>query len=409
MFSLLPPGTRPEAKLLIAARGLRAFGDGYVSLLLPFHLAHMGYSALEIGIIVTATLLGSGAMTLGIGLISHRFRSRDLLCAGSLLMLATGIAVAWVTDFWPLLVIAVIGTINPSGGDVSVFLPIEQALLSRAATPQGRTALFARYSLVGALVAAFGAQAAAIPAVMEQYATITQHDAARVMFVFYGLLGISILLIYRRLSPAAEFHDDTPHIPLGPSKRTVYKLAALFSIDAFGGGFAVQSLLALWLYQRFGLSVAAASVIFFWTGVLTAFSHLAAAKIAERIGLINTMVFTHLPANILCVLVPFMPTLPLALALLFVRAALSSMDVPARASYVMAVVTPAERAAAAGITNVPRSIASALSPALAGYMLTLSSFGWPLVFCGALKIAYDLTLLKMFRAVKPPEEKREKA
>jgi MFS family permease len=407
MPALLPPGTPSDAKRLLTARGLRAFGDGYVSLLLPFYLAHLGLGALEIGVIVTATLLGSGMMTLGIGLIAHRFHGRDLLCTASLLMLCTGVAMASVTDFWPLLIVAVVGTINPSGGDASVFLPVEQALLTRTATAQGRTALFARYSLIGALVSAFGSQAAALPALATAQTGITQHDAMRLMFLFYAVIGVAVLAIYCGLSPVSEIAGEAPRTPLGPSKRRAYKLAALFSLDGFGGGFAVQSLLALWLYQRFGLSIAAASVIFFWIGILTAFSHLIAPKIAERFGLVNTMVFTHLPANILCVLVPFMPTLPLALALLFARSLLGSMDVPARTSYVMAVVSPAERAAAAAFTAVPRGFTSALSPALAGYMLAVSSFGWPLVFCGALKIVYDLTLLSMFRAVKPPEEKRE--
>lgn len=407
MPAFLPHGTQPDARLLLAARGLRAFGDGYVSLLLPFYLTQLGFSALETGILITATLLGSGVMTLGIGLIAHRYHGRDLLCAASLLMLGTGIAMASVTDFWPLLIVAVVGTINPSGGDASIFLPVEQALLTRTTSPQGRTALFARYSLIGALVSAFGAQAAALPAFAAGHMLVTPHDAMRAMFLLYAVIGAFTLILYRKLSPLSRNEGETPRLPLGASKRTVYKLAALFSLDAFGGGFAVQSLLALWLHQRFGLTIAAASVIFFWIGILTAFSHLIAPKLAERFGLVNTMVFTHLPANILCVLVPFMPTLPLALALLFARALLSSMDVPARTSYVMAVVSPAERAAAAAFTAVPRSFTSALSPALAGYMLAMSSFGWPLVFCGALKIVYDLALLKMFQAVKPPEEERE--
>jgi predicted MFS family arabinose efflux permease len=224
------------------------------------------------------------------------------------------------------------------------------------------------------------------------------------MFVLYALLGLASLLLYRKLSPALEPEHHERPVPLGPSKRIVYTLAALFSIDAFAGGFAVQSLLALWLLQRFDLSVTAAGSIFFWTGLLTAFSHLAAARVAARFGLINTMVFTHLPANLFLILVPFMPTLELALLFLCLRSALSSMDVPARTSYVMAVVSAGERPAAASLTAVPRSLASALSPSLAGALLAASSFGWPLVVCGALKIVYDLTLLRMFSRIKPPEE-----
>jgi predicted MFS family arabinose efflux permease len=225
------------------------------------------------------------------------------------------------------------------------------------------------------------------------------------MFFVYGLSALVALTLYRRLASAGSRGDEVRTAPLGPSRGVVYRLAALFSLDAFAGGFAVHSLLALWLFLRFDLSVEATGTLFFWTGILAAASFLAAPAIARRIGLVNTMVFTHLPSSVICVFIPFMPTLPLAVLLLLLRAALSSMDVPARTSYVMAVVSPAERPAAAGITAVPRSLAAAVSPAVAGYLLTLSPFGWPLVICGALKIVYDLTLLGMFRNVKPPEER----
>jgi hypothetical protein len=319
-------------------------------------------------------------------------------------MLGTGFGFAAITDFWPLLLIAVVGTLNPSSGDVSVFLPLEQSLLSHAARSEQRTALFARYSLVGNLVGALGALAAAIPGVIAQWHLLDLKAATQAMFVLYGLSGLIALALYRRLAAAGARGDEVRAVPLGPSKGIVIRLAALFSVDAFAGGFAVQSLLALWLFLRFDLSVEVAGTIFFWTGILAAASFLAAPAVARRIGLINTMVFTHLPANLFCILAALMPTLPLAVLFLLLRAALSSMDVPARSSYVMAVVSPAERPAAASITAVPRSLAAAVSPAFAGYLLTLTSFGWPLVVCGALKIVYDLTLLGMFGKVKPPEE-----
>ncbi len=401
---LLPPGVMPDAKLLLAARGLRAFGDGYVSLLLPYYLTLLGFSALEVGGIVTATLLGSGLMTLGVGFIAHRFRQRSLLGAASLLMLATGLAFVATTDFWPLVMIAAIGTINPSSGDVSVFAPLEHALLVRTVGAEHRTSLFARYTLVGALVGALGAQAAGLPALGEQWFGSDVKHAVQIMFLVYGAFGVICLLLYRNLSPQLEPEDEAPVTPLGQSKRRVYMLAAVFSLDAFAGGFAVQSLLALWLFDRFQLSIVTAGTIFFWTGILSAFSQLAAAWLARRIGLINTMVFTHLPSNVFLILVPLMPTLPLALLFLMLRSALSQMDVPARTSYVMAVVTPGERPAAASVTAVPRSLASAISPMLAGWLLSLSPFGWPLIVCGGLKIAYDLTLLALFRRVRPPEE-----
>ena len=402
---LLPAGTRHEAQLLLGARALRAFGDGFVSLLLPYYLMLLGYSPLQVGLLVTATLLGSGVMTLGVGFIAHRYSGRSLLLAATGLTMATGFAISVATEFWPLLIIAVCGTLNPSANDVSLFSPLEHTLLARATTAASRTALFARYSLIGALIGALGAQAAGLPDLLAAHAGAELLEAIRAMFVGYALFGAGNLFLYRRLPRvnAATAHEQS--VPLHQSRRVVYTLAALFSVDSFAGGFAVQSLLALWLFQKFDLSIAAAGTIFFWAGLLTAFSHLAAARIAARIGLINTMVFTHLPANVFLILVPFMPTLPLALLFLLLRSLLSSMDVPARTSYVMAVVTPGERPAAASVTAVPRSLASAISPSLAGALLTVSSFGWPLVICGVLKIAYDLTLWKMFGAVKPAEER----
>jgi len=401
----LPPGTLPDAGLLLWARGLRAFGDGFVSLLLPFYLTLLGFGAFEVGLIVTATLLGSGLMTLAVGMIAHRHSNRSLLLAAAVLMMVTGVAMLFARDFWPLFVVAFVGTLNPASGDVSVFSPLEHALLARTVQARSRTALFARYSLVGALVGAVGAQAAGLTGAATQVLAVEMKTAVQAMFVLYGVLGLAVLLLYRRLSPRLDVHEAAhAPVPLGPSKGIVYKLAALFSMDAFAGGFAVQSLLALWLFDRFALSIGAAGTIFFWVGVLSALSQLLASRLAARYGLINTMVFTHIPANIFMILVPFMPTLTLALAFLFLRSFFSQMDVPARTSYVMAVVTPGERPAAASITAVPRSLASAMSPGVAGYLLSLSGFGWPLVICGALKIVYDLTLLKMFSKVKPPEE-----
>jgi len=404
---LLPPGTLHDARVLLWTRGMRAFGDGYISLLLPYYLTLLGFDALQIGVIITATLFGAGGMTLTIGLIAHRYRARSLLMAGSALLVAVALLLTRATDFWPLLIIAAFGVLNPASGDVTVFAPLEHSMLARSVSSQWRTALFARYSVVGSLVGALGAQAAGLPALLGAWVGLEPKFAVQMMFVGYALLGIGNLLLYRSLSPRIEAPASTERAPLHKSKRTVYKLAALFSIDAFGGGFAVQSLIALWLFQRFDLSIAAASTIFFWTNILAAISFLVAARIATRIGLINTMVFTHLPANIFLILVPLMPTLPLAIFFLCLRSALSQMDVPVRSSYVMAVVSPEERAAAASVTAVPRSFAAAISPSFAGYLLTLSPFGWPLVICGALKIVYDLLLLRMFSAVKPPEEKQQ--
>jgi MFS family permease len=394
----------PDVNRVLVAKSLRGFGDGFVSLLLPAYLLQLGLDPLQVGVIATTTLLGSGVMTLAVGLQAWRFPFRTWLLAASLLMAGTGLGFALATDFWPLLLIAFVGTLNPSAGDVSVFLPLEQALLSRIVDDKCRTAVMARYSLAGSLLAAFGALAAGLPALVAGRWALPGRQALQVMFVLYALLALAAGALYRGLPRDLESEAPAAQAPLRHSRRNVYTLAALFSLDAFGGGFVVQSLVALWLYQRFGLSIATASAIFFWTGVLTAFSYLVAARLAKRFGLIKTMVFTHLPSNVCLILIPFMPELGYAAALLFVRSALSQMDVPTRSSYVMAIVPPAERAAAASVTSVPRSLASAASPVLAGWLLGLSTFGWPFVAGGALKIVYDLLLLAMFHQVRPPEE-----
>ena len=401
---LLPASATPEAGLLLTTRGLRAFGDGLVSLLLPVYLVGRGFGAVEVGAIATATLAGSSLLTLLVGLHAHRFPARGVLLGAALLMALTGAAFALVDGFWPLLLVAFVGTLNPSAGDVSLFLPLEQAWLAHTAADRDRTALFARYSLVGSLAGALGALAAGLPQLLGGVLPGGLGTALEAAFLLYATLGLASFLLYRRLPPEAP-DPAAPPRPLGKSRRTVLRLAALFSVDAFAGGLVVQSLLALWLLERFGLSLATTGAIFFWSGLLSAASYLAAVPLARRVGLVNTMVFTHLPANVCLVLVPFAPNLAMAIILLLVRSALSQMDVPTRTSYVMAVVEPAERAAAASVTAVPRGLAAAASPLLAGWLLASSGFGWPLVAGGGLKIAYDLALLAMFRKVRPPEER----
>ncbi len=394
-----------DVKRVLVARALRAFGDGAISLLLPVYLAALGFDPLEVGVLATATLLGSAALTLLVGVTAHRLGRRGLLLGAALLMAATGIAFALFRDFWPLVLIAFVGTLNPSSGDVSLFLPLEQALLAHSVADRERTRVFAWYSLTGSLVGAAGALFAGVPDLLVKGGAVGLIPALQAMFILYALFGLACLFLYRGLSAATEGNGNTKSEPLGRSRRIVFTLAALFSLDAFGGGFIVQTLLALWFFERFGLSLGTAATIFFWTGVLSALSYLVAVPVSRRIGLINTMVFTHLPSNICLILMPLMPNLWLAVALLFVRSALSQMDVPTRTSYVVAVVTPPERAAAASITSVPRSLAAAVSPFLAGYLLNLSTFGWPLLLSGLLKAVYDLLLLATFRKVRPPEEK----
>lgn len=382
---------------------MRAFGDGFVSVLLPVYLLGLGFDGFQIGAVATATLVGSSALTLLVGFIAHRFRARPLLSSAALLMVATGVGFVLVHGFWPLLIVAFVGTLNPSSGDVSVFLPLEQSVLPLTVSAKERTALFARYSLVGSLVAAAGALFAGVPDLFAARGVLSLSQALQGMFGLYGVLAVIAMVLYNRLSSTLG-EPQPKRAPLVESRRIVYTLAALFALDSLGGGFVVQSLLALWLFERFDLSVATAGTIFFWTGVLSAGSYLVAVRLAQRFGLVNAMVFTHLPSNVLLLLVPFMPTLPLAILLLLARSALSQMDVPTRNSYVMAIVPPEERAAAASVTSVPRSLAQGLSPLLSGYLLGLSTFGWPLVLAGALKAVYDLLMLAMFAKVRPPEE-----
>ncbi|WP_331374928.1 MFS transporter [Sinorhizobium chiapasense] len=392
------------ATYLFGARALRDFGDGFVAILLPVYLLALGFSPLQVGIIATASLFGSALLTSAVGFLGARHDLRRMLLAAASLMTSTGVAMSLVHDYWLLLVVAFAGTINPSAGSVSVFVPLEHAALTREVSDAERTRMFARYSLVGALASAAGALASASP----DFSTVMGLDrltAIKLMFVLYAFLGIAGGLLYARIPKRIVSHESAKTAALGPSRAIVLKLAALFSLDAFAGGFVVQSLLALWLFERFDLSLAQAGVFFFWSGVLSAFSFPVAAWLSRRVGLINTMVFTHIPSSIALLLAAFAPTLPLVLALLLVRAALSQMDVPTRSSYVMAVVTEAERAAAASFTSVPRSLAAAASPALAGALFAASYRSSPLVICAALKITYDLLLLQQFRQLKPPEER----
>ena len=304
MVQLLPPSATAETRLLLAARGLRATSDGFVSIILPAYLLLLGFDALHVGVLATATLLGSALLTLAVGFTGVRRHTRALLIAASLLMVLTGLGFAALDDFWPLLVIAFVGTLNPSSGDVSVFLPLEHALLAGGVAGHDRTALFARYSLVGSLLGAAGTLLAALPELAASLG-VAPLAAFKGMFLLYALGGLITALIYRQLGRAEVIDGGPPPSALGPSRRVVYQLAALFSLDAFAGGLVVQSLLALWLFQAFGLSLAVTAQLFFWSGLLTAVSYLAAAPLARRIGLINTMVFTHLPAN-LCLVRPSM-------------------------------------------------------------------------------------------------------
>ena len=353
---------RADVLDLYEARAARGFGDGFAAIILPAYLLEIGFNPFAIGLVATAALLGSAATTMAVGFLAPRYHLRTLLLACAALMVLTGVAIPGFQHFIFIALVAFIGTMNPTTGDIGVHVPLEQAALAHRALDAERTHIFARYSLIGAY-------------------------------------------FYSRLPRAEVTETSQQATALGPSRRTVYKLAALFSLDAFAGGFTVQSIMALWLFERFDLSLAAASAFFFWSNVLAAFSYPVAARLGKRFGLVNTMVFTHIPSSVCLILAAFSPNLTVVLALLLVRSALSQMDVPTRTSYVMAVVTPAERTAAASVTAVPRSLASAISPAMSGALLSTAFAGLPLIICGVLKIVYDLSLLFSFRHIKPPEEK----
>ncbi|HEU4353295.1 MAG TPA: MFS transporter [Burkholderiales bacterium] len=386
--------------LLLTARSLRAFADGYVAVLLPAYLLALGFGTIEVGVLSTVTMLGSAAATLAVGRWGHRFDLRRTLIAAAALMALTGVGFAAFSSLWPLLIIALVGTMNPGGGDVSVFYPLEHTALAAAAPAESRTSAFSRYSFIGSLFGAIGALAAGVPEWLAQRYDVAMLDALKLPFVAYGVIGVVVGFLYARF-PTAPTEIEKPSVPLGPSRAVVWKLAGLFSVDSFAGGFIINALLALWLFERFELTLTAAGTFFFWTGLLSAVSQLAAAPLARRIGLVNTMVFTHLPANLCLIAAAFAPSLPVALGLLLVRSLLSQMDVPARGAYVMSVVTPAERPAAASFTAVPRSLASALSPSLTGALFAAGAMATPLVLCGVLKSVYDVALLAMFRKVRP--------
>jgi MFS family permease len=376
---------------ILVARALRSFADGFIAVVLPAYLLALGLGQLEVGFISTATLLGSALATLAIGRWGHRFSIRRLLLAAALLMAATGLAFAGLSSLWPLLLVSFVGTLNPSSGDASLFMPLDHTMLANA---PDRPSVFARYSFVGSICGALGALAAGLPEALA--GQLSMLAALRVMFLLYAVVGILVWLLYLGL-PDRHAEQQAANAALGPSRGIVWRLAALFSVDSFAGGLVLNSLLALWLFQRFGMSLAAAGSFFFWTGLLAACSQLVAAPLARRIGMVNTMVFTHIPSSVCLIGAALASSLQLTLALLLARSLLSQMDVPARGAFVMSVVTPAERPAAASFTAVPRSLAAAVSPSITGALFSAGAMAAPLVACGVLKIAYDLALFAAFR------------
>ena len=400
--------------LLFATRFVRLFAYGALSVVLVLYLVGLGLSESDTGLLLTATLLGDTLVSLYLTTRADRFGRRRMLVAGAALMAAAGVAFAFTHEMWLLVVAGTIGVISPSGQEVGPFLPIEQAALSQVVPDRARTDVFAWYTLAGSIATACGALAAGfLTDALQPRATPV--DSYRAVVILYAFIGAALCLLFLRASPAVEaparaVASGTPSViarfsGLHRSQAVVLRLSGLFALDSFGGGFVVQSFAAYWFYLRYGVEPKTLGTLFFAANVLAGLSALAASRLASRIGLLNTMVVTHLPSNVLLMLIPVMPTLPLAMLVLLLRFSISQMDVPTRQSYTMAVVAPEERAAASGITGVARTTGAALAPLFAGLLFARPSLvDVPFYIAGLLKIAYDLLLFRAFRAVKPPEE-----
>jgi MFS family permease len=387
----------------MAARGLRMLASGYLSVILALYLSALGYSTAEIGLVFTVALAGGAAITIGTSLYANRWGRRTLLIAMSVAMAAAGATLASGAALPLVLLAALTGTLSPSGQDIGLFQPLEQAALAETSPEPGRAMPYAWYNLVGYLAIAAGALVAGVVPKMLGAAGWTAVGAQGLMLWAFAAVGLLLAGLYASLSPGIEARPSGtspfPRRGLTRSRGIVFRLAALFGVDSLAGGFVVQSLLALWFHQRFGVGLDRLGLLFFGTNLLSALSALAAARLADRFGLLNVMVFTHLPSNVLLVLVPFMPSWPLAALMLLARQALSQMDIPTRQAYTMIVVTPEERAAAAGLTNAVRPAATSLAPVISGLALQTAASGLPFVLSGGLKIAYDVALWTLFRKV----------
>jgi MFS family permease len=398
-----------DARLLFLARAVRMFGYGALGVILVLYLAAAGLEAGAIGLLLTLTLVGDTVISLLLTTHADRIGRRRTLIVGAVLMAGAGAVFAGSTGFLVLLVAATIGVLSPSGSEVGPFLPIEQASLTEVTPSARRTGIYAWYNLVGSIATATGALVAGVTVGALQAAGWTDLDAYRAVLVAYAVVGLALVPIVRLVSAEVEVPPVDTSIArrfgLHRSRGIVGRLAALFALDAFGGGLIMQSLLAYWFHQRFGVPEAQLGAIFFGANILAAVSALAAARIAAKIGLINTMVFTHLPSNVLLMLVPLMPTVELAILVLLARFSISQMDVPTRQSYTMAVVDPDERSAAAGVTGIARTTGAALSPLLAAPLLAVPALAsLPFFLAGGLKIVYDLALWRAFSGRPAPED-----
>jgi MFS family permease len=391
--------------LLFASCGIRSFAYGFLSIILGLYLDAVGLSTTTIGWIFTAALAGGALMTVIITSVADRFGRKNLLILGAMLMAAAGLAFALTEDPTLLTLAAIFGTISPSGKEVGPFLSIEQAILPQTTSDEKRTAVFSAYNLIGSFAGAVGALAVGLPQRLSGRVVLDD----RFFLWGYTACALVMIVLFCFLSRSIEAKGQTVpgfrDMGVRRSRGMVAKLAGLFALDAFAGGFIVQSIVAYWFFLRYGTDLTALSGIFFGINILSAVSFLAAPAIARRIGLLNTMVFTHLPSNFLIVLVPLMPSLESTVIMLLLRNLLSQLDVPTRQSYTMAIVEPEERAAAAGILSVSRNGGAALAPLFTGAILTNPVYGWPFLLAGGLKVIYDLWIFALFRKVKPPEEK----
>ena len=404
--------TTIDIGLLFTTRIVRLFAYGFLSVVLVLYLAEIGLPSGQIGLLLSLTLLGDAAISLWLTTSADRLGRKRMLLLGAALMTGAGVAFVITRNPLLLLVAAIVGVISPSGNEIGPFLSIEQASLTQLVTDRQRTRVFAWYNLAGSFATALGALCAGLLAQWLQNRGWLAVDAYRTVIVLYAGIGGVLLVLFLLLSSAIEVRPlaaastGTRVLGLHKSRGVVFQLSALFALDAFAGGFIVQSIMAYWFHVHYGADVELIGAIFFGANLLAGISALLAARIAARFGLINTMVFTHIPSNILLMLVPFMPTLPLAIAVLLLRFSISQMDVPTRQSYTMAVVAPDERSAASGVTSIARSLGAAASPALSGLLLASTlTFSAPFIISGGLKIVYDLLLYRKFRSVKPPEEK----
>jgi MFS family permease len=414
----MPGNLSSDGYLLFSARIVRLFAYGFLSVVLVLYLAEVGLGEVQIGLLLTLTLIGDTVISLWITTHADRIGRRRMLAVGAALMVFAGILFALTQNFNLLLLAATIGVISPSGNEVGPFLSIEQAGLTQLIPGERRTQVFAWYNLVGSFATALGALCGGGLAGMLSKANLTALESYRVVVIGYSALGIILLALFARLSAHVEAERANPadtqaananrgaFLGLSRSRDVVLGLSALFSLDAFAGGFVIQSMVAYWFHKRFGVEPAALGGIFFGANILAGISALSAAWLARRIGLIRTMVFTHIPSNVLLILVPLMPSLPLAITVLLLRFSISQMDVPTRQSYTMAVVDPLERSAAAGVTGTARTIGASLAPVFTGPLLAnMALMGMPFIISGGLKIIYDVSLYRRFRALRPPEER----